>query len=117
MVILELNRKHTGMSFRVPTLNVSIVNLTCCLKKPAKYDGMKKTVKQTSEGSLKGILGYTEDQVVSCDFNSNFHFSNFGAEVGIAINHNSVKLLSWYDSEYGYSNRVVYLVAYMASKE
>jgi glyceraldehyde 3-phosphate dehydrogenase len=116
-VIQELNRKLTGMAFPVPTPNVSIMDLTCRLEKPAKYEDIKKVVKQASEGPLKGILGYTEDQVVSCDFNSNPHSSIFEAGAGIALNDNFVKLISWYDNEYGYSNCVMDLTAYMASKE
>ncbi|XP_052055881.1 glyceraldehyde-3-phosphate dehydrogenase-like [Apodemus sylvaticus] len=101
-VIPELNGKLTGMASHVPTLNVSVVDLICHLKKPAKYDDIKKAVMQASRGLLKGILGYTEDQVVSCDFNSISQFFTFDSGAGIALSDNFVKLISWYDNEYGY---------------
>ena len=95
-VIPELSRKLTGMAFRVPTPNMSVENLSCHLMNTAKYNDTKKVVEQASEGPLKGILGYTEDQVVSCDFNSDTYSSIFDAGASIALNHHFVKLISWY---------------------
>ncbi len=112
-VIPELNGKLTGMAFRVPTLNVSVVDLTCRLEKPASYEAIKKAMKAASEGELKGILGYTEDSVVSSDFNGDSRTSIFDAGAGISLNDNFVKVVSWYDNEWGYSNKVIDLIAYM----
>jgi glyceraldehyde 3-phosphate dehydrogenase len=116
-VIPELNEKLTGMALQVPTPNVSVVGLTCHLEKLAKYDDIKKMMKQASEGPLNGILGYNKDQIVFCDFNNNSHSSTFDIGAGMALSDNFVNLISWYDNEYGYSNRVVDLIAYIASKE
>ncbi|XP_061417486.1 glyceraldehyde-3-phosphate dehydrogenase [Lethenteron reissneri] len=115
MVIPELNGKLTGMAFRVPTPNVSVVDLTCRLAKPASYDEIKAKVLEASKGELKGILGYTEDLVVSTDFNGDTHSSIFDAQAGIALNKQFVKLISWYDNEFGYSTRVIDLITYMDS--
>jgi len=112
-VIPSLNGKLTGMSFRVPTANVSVVDLTVVLNNGAKYDQIKEAVRAASEGELKGILGYTEDAVVSSDFVSDTRSSIFDANAGIALNDNFVKLVSWYDNEYGYSNRVLDLIQHM----
>lgn len=113
-VIPELNGKLTGMSFRVPTIDVSVVDLTCRLAKPATYEEIKAAVKKASENELKGILDYTEDDVVSSDFLGDSHTSIFDAKAGIALNDNFVKLISWYDNEWGYSNKVVDLISYIA---
>jgi len=114
LVIPELNGKLTGMSFRVPVPDVSVVDLTVALKKPATYDEIKQAVKEASESEeLKGILGYTEDKVVSSDFISDPRSSIFDSLAGISLNDKFVKLVSWYDNEYGYSHRVVDLIKYM----
>jgi glyceraldehyde 3-phosphate dehydrogenase len=117
LVIPELKGKLTGMSFRVPTPDVSVVDLTCKLAKEATYDEIKQAVKDASENELKGILGYTEDAVVSCDFTSDKRSSIFDAAAGIQLNSTFVKLISWYDNEFGYSNRVLDLISYMYSKD
>uniref|UniRef100_A0A0K8TPT3 Glyceraldehyde-3-phosphate dehydrogenase n=1 Tax=Tabanus bromius TaxID=304241 RepID=A0A0K8TPT3_TABBR len=116
-VIPSLNGKLTGMAFRVPVANVSVVDLTCRLGKPASYEAIKQKVKEAAEGPLKGILGYTEDEVVSSDFIGDNHSSIFDAKAGIQLSDTFVKLISWYDNEYGYSNRVVDLIKYMQSKD
>jgi glyceraldehyde-3-phosphate dehydrogenase type I len=115
-VIPVLNGKLTGMAFRVPTPDVSVVDLTARLEKPATMDAIKDVVKKASEGEMKGFLGYTEDQVVSSDFMSDCHSSIFDAGACIALNPNFVKLVAWYDNEFGYSCRVIDLITYMASK-
>ena len=114
-VIPELNGKLTGMSFRVPTLDVSVVDVTFRLAKEASYDEIKAAVKEASEGEMKGILGYTEEDVVSSDFLGDPRTSIFDAKAGIALNKNFVKLVSWYDNEWGYSNKVLELIAHMAT--
>jgi glyceraldehyde-3-phosphate dehydrogenase/erythrose-4-phosphate dehydrogenase len=105
------------MAFRVPTPDVSVVDLTCRTEKPATMEDIKKVVKAASEGKLKGILGYTEDQVVSSDFVTDTHSSIFDANACISLNPHFVKLISWYDNEYGYSTRVVDLIRYIATKQ
>jgi len=112
-VLPEMNGKLTGMSFRVPTVDVSVVDLTCRLEKPATYQDIKDAMKKASEGELKGVLGYTEDAVVSSDFITDPRTSIFDAEAGISLNANFVKVVSWYDNEWGYSNKVLDMVAYM----
>ncbi len=115
-VIPALNGKLTGMAFRVPTPDVSVVDLTCRLEKAASYDDIKAAMKEASQGALKGILGYTEDQVVSNDFLGDARTSIFDAGAGIALNDHFVKVVSWYDNEWGYSNKVVDLIEFIASK-
>ena len=114
-VIPALNGKLTGMAFRVPTSDVSVVDLTCELNKEASYDEICKAMKAASEGKLKGILGYTEDKVVSTDFVGEVCTSVFDAEAGIALDKTFVKVVSWYDNEWGYSNKVVDLVKRISS--
>ena len=113
-VLPELNGKLTGMAFRVPTPNVSVVDLTVRLEKAASYEEIKKAIKAASEGAMKGVLGYTEDDVVSTDFNGEVCTSVFDAKAGIALNDNFVKLVSWYDNETGYSNKVLDLIAHIS---
>lgn len=115
-VIPELNGKLTGMSFRVPTPDVSVVDLTVRLKEPATYEEICKTMKKASEGAMKGVLGYTEDAVVSTDFLGEKCTSVFDAKAGIALSDKFVKLVSWYDNEVGYSNKVLDLIAYISKK-
>ncbi len=114
-VIPALNGKLTGMAFRVPTLDVSVVDLTCRIEKAASYEEICAALKEASENELKGILGYTEDAVVSSDFITDARTSIFDAKAGISLNPNFVKLVSWYDNEWGYSNKIVDLISYMAS--
>lgn len=113
-VIPELNGKLTGMAFRVPTPNVSVVDLTVRLNKPATYKEICQAIQHAANGELKGILGYTEDDVVSTDFNGDKLTSIFDAKAGIALNDSFVKLVAWYDNETGYSNKVLDLIAHIA---
>ncbi|KAL0629877.1 Glyceraldehyde-3-phosphate dehydrogenase [Plecturocebus cupreus] len=115
-VIPELGGKLTGKAFHIPNINVLVMDLPCCLEKSGKYD-IKKVVKEVSEDPFKGILSYAEHQVVSSNFNSDTHSSTFDSGTGIALNNYFLKLISWHDNEFGYSNRVVDLMAHMASKE
>lgn len=105
------------MAFRVPTPNVSVVDLTCKLEKPAKYDDIKTAIKVAAAGPMKGILAYTEEQVVSTDFCSTPVSSTFDALAGIALTDTFVKLISWYDNEFGYSCRVIDLILYISTKD
>ena len=114
LVLPELKGKLTGMSFRVPVADVSVVDLVVRLEKPATYEQVKAAMKEASEGELKGILGYTEDEVVSSDFLGDTRTSIFDAKAGIALNDNFVKVVSWYDNEMGYSNKIIDLVQELA---
>jgi glyceraldehyde 3-phosphate dehydrogenase len=116
-VIPELNGKLTGMAFRVPTPDVSVVDLTVRLAKEATYDDICATVKAASEGAMKGILGYADDQVVSTDFLGDPHSSIFDAKAGIQLSPTFVKLITWYDNEMGYSHRVIDLIKYMQTRD
>ncbi|XP_043700917.1 glyceraldehyde-3-phosphate dehydrogenase GAPCP1, chloroplastic-like [Telopea speciosissima] len=113
-VLPELNGKLTGMAFRVPTANVSVVDLTCRLEKSASYEDVKAAIKRASSGPLKGILGYTDEDVVSTDFVGDSRSSIFDAKAGIGLSASFMKLVSWYDNEWGYSNRVLDLIEHMA---
>ncbi|WP_346883423.1 type I glyceraldehyde-3-phosphate dehydrogenase [uncultured Algibacter sp.] len=114
-VIPELNGKLTGMAFRVPTVDVSVVDLTCRIEKNASWDEVKKALKDASEGELKGILGYTEEGVVSQDFVSEPKTSTFDANASMALNDNFIKLVSWYDNEFGYSTKLVDLAQHIGA--
>jgi glyceraldehyde 3-phosphate dehydrogenase len=116
-VIPELNGKLTGMAFRVPTADVSVVDLTITIQKPSKYEDVVKKIQEAADGPMKGILGYTEDAVVSTDFLGDPRSSIFDIKAGIQLSDTFMKLISWYDNEYGYSCRVIDLITYMQSKE
>ena len=115
LVIPELKGKLTGMAFRVPVADVSVVDLTVRLEKPATYEEIKQTMKEASEGEYKGVLGYTEDSVVSSDFIGDARTSIFDANAGIALNDHFVKVVSWYDNEWGYSSKLIDLVQHLGS--
>ena len=115
-VIPELNGKLTGMAFRVPTLDVSVVDLTCNLDKPTTYEEICRVMKEASEGHMKGIVEYVDDDVVSSDFTSDIHTSIFDAKAGIQLTDTFVKLVAWYDNEWGYAHKLVDLACYMASR-
>ena len=114
-VIPELNGKLTGMAFRVPTVDVSVVDLTVNLERPASYEEICAAVKEASEGELKGILGYTDELLVSSDFIHDSRTSIFDEKAGIALTDTFVKLVSWYDNEWGYSNKLLDLALYMST--
>ena len=114
-VIPELNGKLTGMSFRIPTLDISVVDVTFRLAQETTYEEIKAAVREASEGELKGILGYTEEEVVSSDFIGDARTCIFDAKAGIALNNKFVKLIAWYDNEWGYSNKMLDLIAHMAT--
>merc|ERR1711872_729555 len=116
-VIPELNGKLTGMAFRVPTPDVSVVDLTVRIEKEASYEDICKSIKEASAGSMKGILGYTDEDLVSTDFIGDQRSSIFDAKAGIQLSKTFVKLVSWYDNEMGYSNRVIDLISYMQSQD
>jgi glyceraldehyde 3-phosphate dehydrogenase len=111
-----LNKKLTGMAFRVPTSDVSVVDLTVELNKSASYEEICAEMKAQSQGALKGVLGYTEDKVVATDFRGDARTSIFDAEAGIALDGTFVKLVSWYDNEWGYSNKVLEMVRVVAGR-
>merc|ERR1711937_350189 len=115
-VLPVMNGKLTGMAFRVPTPDVSVVDLTCRLEKPAKYDDIVAAIKEAAAGDMKGVLDWTDEEV-STDFVSCKSSSIFDVKAGIALNDSFVKVVSWYDNEWGYSNRLVDLACYMASKD
>ncbi|KAL1512450.1 hypothetical protein ABEB36_002040 [Hypothenemus hampei] len=115
-VIPELKGKLTGMAFRVPVPNVSVVDLTCRLGKPATMDQIKEKIKEASEGAFKGIVGYTEEEIVSTDLNGDCRSCIFDSLAGISLNEYFVKLIAWYDNEFGYSNRVIDLINFIHSK-
>merc|ERR1712080_231365 len=112
-----LNGKLTGMAFRVPTPDVSVVDLTCSLDKGASYDAIVDKIKETAAGPMKGVLDWTDEEVVSTDFVTCPASSIFDVRAGIALSETFVKLVSWYDNEWGYSNRLVDLAVYMSTKE
>lgn len=116
LVIPEMKGKLTGMSFRVPVADVSVVDLTVRLSKPATYEQIKQAMKAAADGEMKGILGYTEDEVVSQDFVGDARTAIFDAKAGIALNDNFVKVVAWYDNEWGYSNKLIDMVQELAKK-